>query len=231
MRLRWAIAGALLFAGPAISLLLPTREIDASALTIALALTPIVVAITSRALGTEGSEGIAGRIWPALAAVAGLLLVLVQPSLGDLLTDAALLLAPLLTGIGAALFCKDQPPAPSRNPTSLLGATLFFASVLGLSRIFAAAHLSFSLLAIATDGLMALLGILALANLNATRWSSQFTWTPLLVILEGILLVRPRLTAHWFIGLILLLLAGIYLLVPQVDDAPPDPSPIPDLPT
>jgi len=68
--LRWFFSGAMLFGGPAIGILLPGRDLDSSALTIALALTPIIIAIASSALGTESSEGIAGRIWPSLAAVA-----------------------------------------------------------------------------------------------------------------------------------------------------------------
>ncbi len=191
--------------GPAITLFLRGRNLDASALTIALALTPIIIAIAASALGTESSEGIAGRIWPGLAAIAGLLLVLVQPTLGDLRTDLALAFAPMLTGIGAVLFCADQSPdqphAASRMPTALLGASTLFAIALAASYFAAHARPSLALPAVACDGILALLSMLTLNQLGATRWSSQFTWIPLLVILEGIVLVRPRLTAHWFIGL------------------------------
>jgi drug/metabolite transporter (DMT)-like permease len=217
-------------AGPAITLFLRGRNLDASALTIALALTPVIIAIAASALGTESSEGIAGRIWPGLAAVAGLLLVLVQPTLGDLRTDLALALAPTLTGIGAVLFCMDQRRAPSRIPTTLLGASTLFAIALAGSYFVAHTRPSVSLPAVACDGILALLSILTLNQLGATRWSSQFTWIPLLVILEGIVLVRPQLTAHWFIGLILLIVAGVYLLVPQVDEATPETSPVPTIP-
>jgi hypothetical protein len=68
---------------------------------------------------------------------------------------------------------------------------------------------------------MALLGVVTLDQLGATRWSSQFTWVPLLVIFEGIVMVRPRLTPHWFIGLLLLIVAGVYLLLPQVEEPSP----------
>jgi drug/metabolite transporter (DMT)-like permease len=229
-RLRWLLAGAMFFGGPAIALLVHGRDLDSCALTIALALTPVIIAIASSALGTESSEGIAGRIWPGLAAVAGLLLVLVQPTLGDLRTDLALGLAPTLTGIGAVLFCMDQPSSASRSPTALLGASALFAIALAGSFVAVHTRPSLSLLAVACDGIMALLGILTLNQLGATRWSSQFTWVPLLVILEGIVLVRPQLTAHWFIGLILLILAGVYLLLPQVDESRSGTSPVPTLP-
>jgi drug/metabolite transporter (DMT)-like permease len=229
-RLRWFFAGAMIFGGPAIGLLLPGHDLDSSALTIALALTPIIIAIASSALGTESSEGIAGRIWPPLAAVAGLLLVLVQPNLGDLRTDLLLLLAPVLTGLGAVLFCTDHSGSVPRTSSALLGATALSAIALATSRLVTGVHLSFSLLAIACDGIVALLGIATLSRLGATRWSSQFTWIPLLIILEGIVLVRPRLTAHWFTGLILLIVAGIYLLLPPGDEAAAETSPVPTLP-
>lgn len=227
--LRWCFGGMMLFAGPALGLVLPARDLDSSAFTIALALTPIALAIASAALGAESSQGIAGRIWPALAAVAGLLLVLVQPNLGDLRTDLVLLLAPILTGVGAALFCSAPPRVAIRIPTALIGACALFAVALAASRL-AGARPSFSLPAIACDGLVALLGITTLSQLGATRWSSQFTWIPLLVILEGIVLLRPRLTAHWFTGLILLIIAGVYLLLPPGSESATDPSPIPTLP-
>ncbi|HSY37711.1 MAG TPA: hypothetical protein VK814_18295 [Acidobacteriaceae bacterium] len=227
--LRWFVAGAMLFGGPAIGLLLPGRELDSSALTIALALTPIIIAIASTAFGTESSDGIAGFIWPALAAVSGLLLVLAQPNLGDIRTDLVLLLAPVFTGLGAVLFCTAHPQAPTRITTALLGACVLFAVALLASRL-TGARPTFSLLAMACDGIVALLGIATLSRLGATRWSSQFTWVPLLIILEGIVLVRPRLTAHWFTGLILLIVAGVYLLLPPGHESVSETSRVPTLP-
>ena len=217
--------------GPAIALFLPSRDLDASALTISLALTPIVIAIASSALGAESSEGLAGRIWPGLASIAGLLLVLVQPTFTDLRTDIALVLAPVLTGIGAALFCTGPPRAAARIPTTLLGASTLFAIALATSSAASHTRPSLAPLATAGDGLIALLSILTLSHLGATRWSAQFTWVPLLVILQGIALVRPSLTAHWFIGLLLLVVAGVYLLLPQPEEPTPETSPVPTLPS
>ncbi len=235
VRLRWLIGGAMLTGGPATALVLHGRDLDSGSLTIALALTPVIIAIASPALGTESSEGIAGRIWPGLAAVAGLLLVLVQPALGDLRTDLALALAPILTGVGAVLLCGDNPgrnsSAASRVFAALLGASALFAVAFAVTTVSGAIRPLISLLAITCDGLMALLGIVALSQLGSTRWSSQFAWVPLLIILEGIALVRPQLTAHWFIGLILLILAGVYLLLPQPTDPASGPSPVPTLPS
>ena len=229
--IRWLISGAMLFAGPAIAFFLPARDLDASALTIALALTPVIIAIASSAFGTESSEGIAGRIWPGLASVAGLLLVLVQPALGDIRTDLALVLAPALTGIGAALFCLRPTCTAPRISATLLGAFMLFAIALAGDYFIAHTRPSSSLLAVAGDGILALLGVLTLDHLGATRWSSQFTWIPLLVILEGITLVRAHLTAHWVIGLILLIIAGAYLLLPQMSPSASETSPSPTTPS
>lgn len=226
LMLRWFFGGAMLLGGPAIAFLLPTLDLESSALTIALSLTPVIIAIAASALGTASSESIAGRIWPGLSAVAGLLLLLVQPSLGELRTDFALALAPTLTGIGAVLFCVGPARASFRLATALLGATTLFGIALAAGAFTRHALPPFSLPATAGDGIMALLGVVTLNQLGATRWSSQFSWVPLLVICEGIVMIRPQLTAHWFVGLILLVVAGVYLLLPQVEESSQDPSPI-----
>ncbi len=223
--IRSLLAGAMLLGGPAIALLIHAPQFDATALTISLALTPIIIAIAASALGTESSEGIAGRIWPGLAAVAGLLLILAQPTLGDARSDVALILAPALTGFGAALFCSGQPVSTSRVTLALTGAAALFALALAGAYAFSGVRPSLSLLAVAGDGLLALLGMATLAQLGATRWSSQFTWLPLLIVLEGIALIRPDLTLYWVVGLALLVLASVYLLLPQAED--PDPSIVP----
>ncbi len=212
----------MLLGGPAIGLILGAHDLNAGALTIALALTPVAVAIGLSAFGSGRSEGVAGGIWPGLAAVTGLLLILVQPSLGNYYTDAALFLAPTLTGLGAALFeTHPDVPAPS---AALAGAAVLFL-LAAIANAFAAGHAPhLSLLAIAYDGILALLSVLALTRLAATRWSSQFTWLPLLILLEGIVIVRPPVTARWLIGLALLAIASLYLLVTQ-DEVPPSEPP------
>jgi len=225
--LRNLLAGAMLFGGPAIALLIHVPQFDVTGLTISLALTPVVIAIAASAFGTESSEGIAGRIWPGLAAVAGLLLILAQPTLGDARSDLALCLAPILTGVGAALFCADLPDSTSRVTLALTGAAALFALALAGAYVFSGVRPSLPLLAVAGDGLLALLGMATLAQLGATRWSSQFTWVPLLIVLEGIALIRPKLTAYWVVGLVLLFLASVYLLLPQTEDPDPNPSIVP----
>lgn len=225
-RVRHLLAGAMLFGGPAVPLLIHGRQLDASSLTIALALTPIVIAIATSAFGTQRSN-FAGRIWPGLAAVAGLLLLLAQPELGDVRTDLALILAPTLTGIGAALFWADLPVSASRVTTALLGASILFTLALAMTCVVTGSRPSISLLAVASDSVMALLGVITLVQLGATRWSSQFTWIPLLIVVEGIALVRPQLTTYRLVGLMLLAVASIYLLLPQDGEANTETSSVP----
>jgi hypothetical protein len=216
----------MIFGGPAIALLVGGRVLDAGSLTIALALTPVVVAIAAAALNTRRASDIsgdlAGGLWPGLAAVAGLLLLLAQPNLSDVRTDVALALAPILTGIGAAIFCIDpagDEASPFCSPLALTGAAALFAIALLVARITSTSHQTLSLLAVACDGFLALLAILALVRLGPSRWSSQFTWLPLLIILEGLVLLHPPLTARWVVGLILLAAASVYVLLPTLADA------------
>jgi|GEM_PF-1888534 len=46
-------------------------------------------------------------------------------------------------------------------------------------------------------------------------------------VLEGIALIRPKLTVYWVVGLPLLVLASVDLLLPQTEDPDPDPSIVP----
>ncbi|QMV17356.1 hypothetical protein GOB94_00480 [Granulicella sp. 5B5] len=220
LRSSWlgVLAGAMVFAGPAVGALMHARGLDGPGLTMALALTPVAAGIASAALGMGSLDGAAGRIWPGLAAVGGLLLVLAEPSLANGRTDVALLLAPVLTGVGAALFCVRGGATSWRASSALLGGTLVFAVALTVESVMTRTRPAVSLLAMACDGLLALLSIYALQRLGATRWSAQFTLLPLLVVLEGLVLAHQPLTLRWVVGIALLLLASVYLLLPSTED-------------
>jgi hypothetical protein len=208
--------------------------VDPSGLTMSLALTPVVIAIALASFRAGTDEDVSGRLWPGLAAVAGLLLVLAQPSLSYVSQDAVFLLAPLCTGLGAAYFATRAAPESNNSApeaiAALLGAAILFSLgllvTLGLlARGPANGNLTpVSLLAVACDGLLALLSVLTLVRLGPARWGAQFTLVPLLILVEGILMVRPIVTARWIAGLVLLLVASIYLLLP-----PSDPDDDPDI--
>jgi drug/metabolite transporter (DMT)-like permease len=236
---RGLLAGALLFGGPASALLIGAKELDAGAMVMALALTPVAVAVAAATTGAARPDGVPGRIWPGLAAVAGLLLLLPEPSLGAVRGDVAMLLAPALTGAGAALFCAEpsaytihagglpaptaafpRPTAPFPRPTAALaGGAVLFAVAVAMRWLVARIKPVVTLSAVACDGIVALLAVLALSRLPAARWSAQFVLVPLLILLEGIMLARPGMTARWLFGLGLLALAGVYLLLPAVDES------------
>jgi drug/metabolite transporter (DMT)-like permease len=208
-----AAGGALMLCGPATAELLQAGRVESSGVMIALALTPVVVALAGR------TDAVAGRLWPGLAAVAGLLLVLAQPSLGDARSDVALALTPVLTGCGAALLGPERSASAWRMPAALLGAAVVFALGWGANAWLAGGVVAPSLPATACDGVLALLSLLVLVRLGAVRWSAQFALLPLLVLVQGIGILRPSLTLRWATGLLLLAVAGVYLLLPQEDDA------------
>jgi len=213
---RSAIGGALLIVGPLIALVYP-HSIPAASLTIALALTPVVIAVAEAAT-RHTSETLAGRLWPGLAAIAGLLLVLTQPSLASPGEDLILMLTPLLTGCGAVLFCSARPNV-WRIPAALLGA----AAALGIgAAINIAMHLGTwpdtAGLAAGFDALEALLSLMALGRLSATRWSAQFAIVPLLVLLEGIAMMPSSTSARIIAGLLLLAIAAAALLIPPSEE-------------
>jgi hypothetical protein len=215
----------MLLGGPLLVLITRVQGVESSSLVMALALTPVAVGVAASALGSESTDSLTGRIWPGIAAVTGLLLVLVEPSLGDVRADVVLLLAPVLAGLGAALFVSAQQRSVTHTgiaawlpSVALLGGTIVFAGAWSVSHLRGVSTNSLSLTAVAADGLFLLLSVLALARLGAVRWSAQFTLLPLLILLEGIAMVRPAFTTRWVVGLALLATASVYLLLPQDDD-------------
>ena len=220
---RWSIAAAFVVTGPALSGAISDRHLNANAATIALALTPAVVAVAATVYST--SDELAGRLWPGLAGLAGLLLLLPEPTLSSWRTDVALATMPLLSGVLAALltfgdaaFHEKRSDTASRHSgwleRGLLLAAVLFGLVLlpGLRRH---SVMGFSWAASAADGLVSLLTLWTLERVGAVRWSAQFLLTPLVTLLEGVALLRPALTTRSWIGLFLLLLGGGYLLMPR----------------
>jgi len=219
------LGGGLMLCGPAAWELLRVSGMEPSALMMALALTPVVVALAGR------MEPVAGRIWPGLAAVAGLMLVLAQPSLADLRSDVALFLAPVLTGCGAVMLCSRSTQTGCaqtawRAASALAGGALVFALCWSMAWRAGVETLP-SLSATACDGVLALLSLLVLVRLGALRWSAQFALLPLLVLLQGIWILRPPLTLRWVVGLLLIAAASIYLLLPHAEEPETGPAVVP----
>jgi hypothetical protein len=215
--LRSALGGALLITGPLVALAYP-RTIPVANLTMALALTPVVIAVYESA-ASHTSESLAGRLWPGLATIAGLLLLLPQPSLANPAQDLFLALTPLLTGCGAVIFCSARI-SKWRLPAALLGAS----ALLGAGAVINfATHVGgwpdMAGLAAGFDALEALLALIALGRLSATRWSAQFAIVPLIVLLEGVLMVPASVPARMIVGLLLLAVAAVALLIPPSEES------------
>jgi drug/metabolite transporter (DMT)-like permease len=236
LHLRLALAGAMLLCGPMIGLLLGGRAVNANSVTLALTLVPLAAAVAQSAMGDAAPGSFAGRAWPALAALGGLLLLLPQPTLTDPLSDLALALAPLLTGVGAAMLLHDfaeevaaQTVAASSHIASSLTATREFAPALaGAALVFGLPLLihaalrrgempAFAWSAVVLDALVAALALMALARLGAARWSARFVVVPLAIVLEGLTLLRPRIDVRTCAAVALMLVAAVFLLLPQAD--------------
>jgi len=214
---RILVSGTLLISGPLFALVLTGHGIDPNALTVALALVPIVAAVAQNAFRDAATGSLAARTWPALAAIAGLLLLIPQPSFANPVTDIALLLAPLSTSIGAALFSSSisTQNKPAALTSALSSAAILFALAWLVQFLLHHTTAQFSPLAALLDAVTAFLTLFALSRIGLARWSAQFALAPLIVILQGFILLRPVLDAYSSAGLALLLLGCIFLLLPQ----------------
>ena len=74
-------------------------------------------------------------------------------------------------------------------------------------------------LAAGSDAVEALLALIALGRLSATRWSAQFAIVPLIVLLEGVLMVPASVPGRMIVGLLLLAVAAVALLIPPSEES------------
>ena len=165
------LGGVAILAGPALAAMISDRYVNANDATLALCLTSVVIAVASSALGSAGSADLTARLWPGLAGIAGLLLLLPPPSLGNWRFDLALASMPLVVGIGATFVSPEGEVAASRaadrwsTPAWQISALVVTAAILG--GLGAHAHQqraepAFSSAAAVLDALLALLTLVAL---------------------------------------------------------------------
>ncbi len=224
-----AAGGALAICGSALGARLSDRNVRADDATLALALTPCAIALFIQVLGDEVREDFTARLWPGLAGIAGLLLLLPQPVLSGWRFPLALLLMPLLTSLGAVLALTPTRPDNGfrrlDSRFSLSGALLFAAflfTLLAVVRRHANYGVAsqFSTTAATMDGMLALLSLTALRSLGATRWAVQFLLAPLLTLGEGVVLLRPVLDVRSWVAFALLAVGSVYLLFVGTPKAP-----------
>jgi hypothetical protein len=209
-----AWSGALILTGPAIGLFLMSSLGPANRV-LALALTPVVVAVAEAALGTQ-EQGLSARsLWPGLAAVSGLLLVLPEPSLASPLNDAALLLAPLLTGIGCTLFrhhSLEAMDARENATATFAGGCLLFGLGTAVQSTLQHTLPAPTFAAVAIDLILTLLSILALQRLTATQYAARYVLVPLVILLLSLFQVHATITARSVTCAVLLAGAALSLL-------------------
>jgi len=206
------LGGALVLGGPAVGMWLHAAFLDAGSLAIALALTPVVVVVAESVGGTEELTG--EGLWPGLAACCGLLLMLPAPSLTNWRNDAALLLAPVLTGVGCVLFRRSGHGVAEAWKVSagLMGGGVVFGLGVLVESVARRGLPVISPAAMGIDGVLCLLAVVALRRLTAAQYSARYVLVPLAVLLQGVLFLHSVPTWRSVACGILLVVAGVVLL-------------------
>lgn len=214
--------GALALTGPALAAAVSPHVMHADDATLALALTPCVIAVGGRAFHNddEGDE-LTARLWPGLAAIAGLLLLLPQPVFSSWRFALALMLLPVVTGMGAV--CADWHAISGSDPSSAHKAVFGMAPVLATAGLLYAGLAAIgshgrdvkqiSAFAAGLDGCLMFLSLLSLQRLGASRWGAQFLLVPLLTLVEGAALLRPVLDVRSWIAFAVLAVSALYQLL------------------
>lgn len=228
-----ALAGGVALSGAALAAAISDRYVHGDNATLALCLAPVVVAVATSARVVGSSDSLTGRLWPGLAGIAGLLLLLPEPRFSSGRWLAALCCMPVLTGIGAALAAspgEDTTSSGTSTRWSLPWTVFALVSAGALYGVVAAVHKNgaFSVCAAGLDGAAALLSVIALRGLGPTRWSAQFLAVPLVTLVEGAVLLRPVLDVRRSgIGFALLVLGSVYLFAVAKDRDTADSGPGP----
>lgn len=205
--------------GPAFAEATAGRHLGSSNWTLASALVPVVVTV-GVAISHESGEGdLIGTLWPGLAGLTGLLLLLSEPAV-DWRGWAGLAMLPLLTGLGAVLAGSGAAANPDAPPDAgPVGATWVVpGGCLGAGLVFALLAPSrpdgsvWSLSASSFDAMTFFLTMVSLERLGPARWSAQFLLVPLLALGEGLLVLRPFMDVRSWVGLVLIAISGGRLL-------------------
>ncbi|HEY1742817.1 MAG TPA: hypothetical protein VGG18_06595 [Granulicella sp.] len=215
-----ALGGALVLIGPALGTLLQVPSLSPASLVLALALTPVVTAV---------AEGLStASLWPGLAALVGLLLVLPEPSFSNPLNNVVLLLAPLLTGVGCVLFRRSVAPTsgPWSSAAAFASAGVVFGIAAATQAIRQHAIPALPPAAVAIDFVLALLTILALQRLTASQYIARYVLVPLAVLLQGLFLLHSVTTARSVACGVLLAGAAVSLLLSRSEKNSAEPPKI-----
>lgn len=211
------MAGALLLGAPAVAGAIAGTALNANSATLAMVLVPVIVAVAGPVVSTRAQWDVVGRLWPGLAGLAGLLLLVPQPAFSQLRPWLGLAALPLLPGIAATVYQPTKTPVEHAEKTgdspwtpalSALLAAMLFALAQRISGHADIVRLGLGSAAM-LDGVLFYLSLRLLEGQGATGWSAQFLWVPLLTILEGVVLLHPLLDTRSWVGMALLLLGSV----------------------
>ncbi len=205
---------------PALAAQVSGRHISSNNATLALALTPAVVAVADSVLGEVGQGDLSGLLWPGLAGITGLLLLLPQPAFAGWRPWLGLFVMPLLVGVGAVVLLPDHAAVKGSSDVRSEFWFLVFGCLLGGTVLCFWGKQQGELWreaqrACALDVVSLTLMFLALYRLRAVRWSAQFILIPLLGLMEGMLFLRPILDLRSWIGMGLIALGAIRQVLPR----------------
>jgi hypothetical protein len=181
--------------------------VDGGGLSIALALTAVVVAVAGPAIA--GSEFAPRVLWPGLAAAAALLIAVPMPGVGDWRSDVVMVAAPVMTGVGAVLFRRSTGSMGWKMAGGLAMAAAVFAADALVRR--SAWGVSFA--GVTLDAVLFGLSLLTLAKMSATQYAARYAVVPLLLLVEGLVLVsRELLNVRTALCAAMLLAASVAML-------------------
>ena len=223
-----ALGGVLVLAGPALGILLQVPSLSPASLVLALTLTPVVTAVAEAAFGSRDDGLSAAGLWPGLASLVGLLLVLPEPSFSNPLNNVVLVLAPLLTGVGCVLFRRSVAPAsgPWSSAAAFASAGVVFGIAAATQSIRQRAIPALAPAAIAVDFVLTLLTILALQRLTASQYTARYVLVPLAILLQGFFLLHSVTTARSIACGVLLAGAAVSLLLSRSEKNSAEPAKI-----
>ncbi len=221
--LRQVLAGCVVLTAPSLATLVAGRALGSNNGTFALTLTSVVVAVGGPVVSSQAEWDVVGRLWPGLAGSAGLLLLVPQPSFASWRPWLGLSALPLLTGVGAVIFQAVRPAvedpdqrvssakASAKAREAALSCFLAALVLFTLHQFLLRARVQVEGLAGAAvlDGATLYLSLLVLSRAGAVGWSAQFLVVPLLVVVEGVVLLHPVLDARSWLGMGLLLVSGV----------------------
>ncbi len=222
------IAVATVVSGAALAAAVAGRPLNANNVTLALALCPVVIAVVVSAGGRADGADLTGLLWPGLAGVAGLLLLVPEPSFGAWRPWIGMMAMPLLIGGAAGAYSAisdEEPECPAKDHRPAMAAGLACAAgllgALAWLRWRAGTEQAFTLPAAALDGGTAVLTLFALVRLGPVRWSAQFLLVPLLGLAEGVVFLRPLLDWRSYAAFGLLALSAFYQWMALAGSADP----------